>query len=263
MQRTTYKINKMDCASEEQLIRMKLSNIEQVRQLDFDIRGRKLEVYHTEEATPITDAIASLQLGSSLEGTKAVSSIPKAADEAVQKKLLWRVLLINLALFIVEMLTGFIANSMGLIADSLDMLADAVVYALALFAVGGTALRKGRIARFSGYLQLTLAALGLVEVIRRFMGYGDFPVFSTMIIISFFALAGNAASLYLLQKSKSKESHMQASMIFTSNDVVINIGVILAGVMVFLTNSKFPDLVIGICVFIIVGRGAIKILKLS
>jgi Co/Zn/Cd efflux system component len=56
---------------------------------------------------------------------------------------------------------------------------------------------------------------------------------------------------------------MKASMIFTSNDVIINAGVIIAGVLVLLTQSKFPDLVIGLIVFLIVVRGAIRILKLG
>jgi Co/Zn/Cd efflux system component len=84
-----------------------------------------------------------------------------------------------------------------------------------------------------------------------------------MIIISLLALCGNAISLYLLQKSKSKEAHMQASMIFTSNDVIANIGVIAAGVVVFLTQSIYPDLIIGLIVFVLVARGAFRILKLS
>ena len=56
---------------------------------------------------------------------------------------------------------------------------------------------------------------------------------------------------------------MQASMIFTSNDVIVNIGVIVAGILVYFTNSKIPDLVIGVFVFVIVGKGAFRILKLS
>jgi Co/Zn/Cd efflux system component len=84
-----------------------------------------------------------------------------------------------------------------------------------------------------------------------------------MIIISLLALIGNGLCLYLLQKSKSKEAHMQASMIFTSNDVIVNLGVIVAGGLVYLTNSKYPDLIVGTIVFIIVGQGAFKILKLS
>ena len=56
---------------------------------------------------------------------------------------------------------------------------------------------------------------------------------------------------------------MKASMIFTANDVIINIGVIIAGVLVYFMQSKYPDLIIGSIVFLIVVRGAIRILKLS
>jgi Co/Zn/Cd efflux system component len=84
-----------------------------------------------------------------------------------------------------------------------------------------------------------------------------------MIIISLLALAGNAICLYLLQKSKSREAHMQASMIFTSTDVIVNLGVIVAGVIVYLTASKLPDLTVGTIVFTLVGRGAYRILQLS
>ena len=56
---------------------------------------------------------------------------------------------------------------------------------------------------------------------------------------------------------------MEASTIFTSNDVVINLGVITAGVLVYLLDSNRPDLVIGIIVFVVVLRGAVKILRLG
>lgn len=253
----------MDCPSEEQLIRMKLANIEEIKQLNFVIAERKLEVMHTGSEEPITAAIDSLNLSSSKISSEDSEEIIIASDDAEQTKLLRQVLAINFFFFLLEAITGFIANSMGLVADSLDMLADSLVYALALFVVGSTVLRKKKIAKISGYFQLLLAVLGLIEVIRRFLGFGEVPGFQIMIIISLLALTGNAISLYLLQRSKSEDAHMKASMIFTSNDVIINIGVILAGVLVYFTNSKIPDLVVGICVFIIVGRGAFKILKLS
>jgi len=82
-------------------------------------------------------------------------------------------------------------------------------------------------------------------------------------VISIFALIGNAICLYLLKKSKNREAHIQASMIFTSNDVLINIGVILAGILVLFTNSKLPDLIVGALIFGLVTKGAIKILKLK
>ena len=126
-----------------------------------------------------------------------------------------------------------ISKSMGLIADSLDMLADSFVYGISLFAVGGSLIKKKQIAKLAGYFQIILAVFGFVEVLRRFLGEDKLPNFSTMIIVSIFVLLANVICLYLLQKSKSKEEiHMKASLIFTSNDVIINLGVVLAGVLV-------------------------------
>ena len=85
---------------------------------------------------------------------------------------------------------------------------------------GGALTRKMKIARIGGYFQLLLALAGFIEVIRRFSGFGEVPAFHVMIAVSMLALAGNSICLYLLQKSKNTEAHMQASAIFTSNDGV-------------------------------------------
>jgi len=263
MRKTTFTISKMDCPSEEQLIRLKLQGFRNITSMRFDIPNRKLEIYHRDNYDPIFTALDSLQLGTSLVETNTANGFALTDETAKERKLLWQVLVVNFFFFVLEMLTGFLSNSMGLVADSLDMLADSLVYGLALFAVGGGIARKKKVAKASGYFQLILAVFGFSEVIRRLLGYGEVPVFQTMIIISILALLGNAVSLYLLQKSKSEEAHMQASRIFTSNDVIINIGVIIAGVLVFVTNSKLPDLIIGSIVFTIVGRGAYRILQIS
>jgi Co/Zn/Cd efflux system component len=152
---------------------------------------------------------------------------------------------------------------MGLVADSLDMLADAFVYGISLLAVGGTLLMKKNAAKIAGILQFILAVLGFTEVIRRFFIPEILPEFRIMIIISAFAMIGNSACLFLLQRSKSSEAHIQASKIFTANDVLINFGVITAGILVLILNSRIPDLVIGTIVFLIVFKAAIKIYKLG
>lgn len=264
MKKTVFNITKMDCSSEEQLIRMKLESLTSIQQLDFDIPNRSLTVFHSGDANAINEALQELNLNTSLVGTSESepAELP-VQDHSAERKLLWYVLFINFGLFAVEIVAGFIADSMGLVADSLDMLADSLVYGLSLYAVGKLATTKKRIAGISGYLQIFLAVFGLVETIRRFIGFEEVPEFQVMIIISLFALIGNWLSLYLLQRSKSDEAHMQASMIFTSNDILVNIGVIVAGVLVFFTNSKIPDLAVGAIVFLIVARGAFRILKLA
>ena len=253
----------MDCPSEENLIRMKLDSISSIANLDFDIPNRKLTVYHTGDLDLIERSVLELKLGGKKISTE-LSDQTEFNEKADQRKLLWSVLAINFVFFLIEMTTGLISRSMGLVADSLDMLADSFVYGISLFAVGGTLTRKKRIAKLAGYFQITLAIIGFVEVLRRFFGAEQLPDFSTMIVVSIFALVANGICLYILQKSKSKEeAHMKASMIFTSNDVIINFGVIVAGVLVNWLNSSKPDLIIGTIVFILVIQGAFRILKLS
>ena len=275
MNKTTFKISKMDCPSEENLIRMKLDGNSDIEYLEFDISNRQLTVFHHGNVENIQHAIHDLNLGDTLLSTETidpsnsndnieVKTNANHEKDAEQRKLLWIVLVINFAFFIIEMSTGLISRSMGLVADSLDMLADSFVYGISLFAVGGTVVKKKRIARIAGYFQITLAILGFLEVIRRFFGNEQLPDFSTMIVISILALIANSICLYILQKSKSKEeAHMKASMIFTSNDVIINLGVIVAGVLVNWLNSSTPDLIIGSIVFALVIQGAFRILKLS
>ena len=253
----------MDCPSEENLIRMKLDGISSIANLDFDIPNRKLTVFYNGEIDEIEKSVFELNLGGKKISTEQTDKT-EFSENSNQKKLLWTVLGTNFTFFLIEMTTGIISKSMGLVADSLDMLADSFVYGISLFAVGGTLTRKKQIAKLAGYFQITLAIIGFIEVLRRFFGDEKLPDFWTMIIISIFALIANGICLYILQRSKSKEEvHMKASMIFTSNDVIINLGIIVAGLLVNWLNSSKPDLIIGTIVFVLVIQGAFRILKLS
>jgi Co/Zn/Cd efflux system component len=214
MQKTIFEINKMDCPSEENLIRMKLDGISSIVNLDFDIPNRKLTVFHSGQINQIEKSVIELNLGGKKISTEHTEQT-EFNENTDQKKLLWTVLGINFAFFLIEMTTGIISKSIGLIADSLDMLADSFVYGISLFAVGGTLIKKKRIAEIAGYFQITLAVIGFVEVLRRFFGEEKLPDFSTMIMVSIFALIANGICLYILQKSKRKEeAYMKASMIF-------------------------------------------------
>jgi len=263
MYQTLFKIDKMDCPSEENLIRMKFEELTQIKYLEFDLNHRELTVFHKLGIEEIEECLKQLNLGHKKLYTKK-SNRQSFDQNTDQRKVLWSVLIINLVFFILEMGYGLVSKSMGLVADSLDMLADSFVYAISLIAVGKSLAHKKTVAKIAGYFQIILALIGFGEVIRRTIYSVEFPNYLTMIIISVLALVGNALCLYLLQKSKDKdEAHIKASLIFTSNDVVINLGVIVAGLMVYWLNSNMPDLIIGAIVFFIVSKGAIRILSLS
>ncbi len=264
MNLSTFYIEKMDCPCEENLIRMALAEMDnEVVHLNFDLNKRQLQVTHTGEVTPIAERLSQLNLGSVLKTTETTAGTAIQDTDEAQRRLLRRVLMVNALFFILEMTTGLIGRSMGLVADSLDMLADALVYGMSLLAVGAVVSKKKKVAFWSGWIQMLLAVTGLIEVLRRCFMPEIQPDSTLMIVMSALALIANAYCLWLLTRHQSSDAHIRASVIFSANDVIINLGVILTGVAVWLLESRIPDLLIGTAVFIIVARGALRILKLA
>ena len=260
-----FAVPKMDCPSEENLIRMALDDLEGVARLSFDLEGRRLIVLHSGRAEAILRRLEPLHLGATLlesnESAGEGASTGRAADDAAEGRTLKLLLGINAAMFVLEMVLGLIAQSTGLIADSLDMFADAAVYGLALYAVGRAAAMKIRAAHLAGWLQLLLALGALAEVARRFVS-GSEPDSLLMGAVGLLALAANVACLVIVAPRREMGAHMKASYIFSANDVIANLGVIAAGILVALTESRYPDLVIGAVIGAVVLNGARRILKL-
>lgn len=182
------------------------------------------------------------------------------ATDASQGKILKTLLILNGAMFVAELVVGFVADSTGVLADSLDMLADALVYALGLYAIGRHAAVKRRAAFFSGVFQITLALGIAAEIVRRAVTGSD-PASLPMFLVSIMALIVNIRCLALISREKEGEVHMRASYIFSKNDVIANSGVILSSIIIYLTGSRWPDLVIGSVITAVVLRGGIEILK--
>ncbi len=177
-----------------------------------------------------------------------------------ERKTLLVVLGINAFMFVFELALGLLAQSTGLIADSLDMLADASVYTISLYAVGRSEAIKNKSAKFSGFAQIFLALLVLADALRRFF-LGSEPVSALMMGVGVIALVANAICLSLIAKHRDSGVHMRASLILSKNDVIANIGVIVAGALVLALGSRYPDLVIGSVIAIVVLRGGVQILR--
>lgn len=266
---STFEVTKMDCPSEESMVRMALGNCKSLKAMEFDIPGRMLKVYHENDADEINQKLINLNLGAKLLGTNEIDSealieimdSAKSEDGKEFKMLIW-LLIINAVMFVIEFIVGIVAESTGLIADSLDMFADAAVYLTAIYAVGKSDKLKLKAAHLSGWLQVLLGTGALFEVIRRFI-YGSDPVSTLMIVMGLVALVANVTCLMLIAKKKDSGAHMKASWIFSANDVIANTGVILAGILVMLTGSAIPDLLIGLIIVAFVLNGARRILQIK
>lgn len=181
-------------------------------------------------------------------------------NDRAQSRILKILLAINALMFVVELLLGIYSESTGLIADSLDMLADATVYAIGLYAVGRAALVKINAARLSGIFQILLGLLVVADVVRRYI-YGSEPLSVYIVSVGLLALIANVICLTLIAKHKSGGIHMRASWIFSKNDVIANLGVIIAGILVYALDSRLPDLLIGMIISAIVIRGGVLIIR--
>lgn len=182
------------------------------------------------------------------------------AESREERRTLRILLAVNATMFVLEAGAGLLARSAALLADSLDMFADAAVYGVSLWAVGRAAARKVSAARLSGILQVGLALLVLAETLRRTLA-GSEPRSTLMMAVGLVALAANALCLALLWKHRQGEVHMRASFIFSANDVVANLAVVLAGLLVGLTGSPLPDLLTGLGIGALVLSGGARILS--
>jgi cation diffusion facilitator family transporter len=185
--------------------------------------------------------------------------LEKLARQAEQRRVLVIVLIINLGMFFVEFGAGLVAGSAALMADATDMLADAFVFGLSLYAVARSDRWKAGVAVFKGALILVLGIGILVNVAVKIQS-GVPPSSSMMLIFGGAALAANLVSVVLLWRFRAQDVNMASTFECSRNDVISNIGVLIAAGLVAATKSPWPDIVIGLAMAAIVLRSAVRVL---
>src|SRR3989344_3288013 len=184
------------------------------------------------------------------------------ANGKTLKKVLFLVLFINLGMFFVEVVSGLIAHSNALLADSLDMLGDAFVYgiSIAVLSKHPSVRAKGSLVKGAVMLVLGLFVVGenVFKIINPVV-----PLAETITVIGLLALLANAVSFMLLLKHKAKDLNVRSAWICSRNDVVANIGVIIAGLLVAKFNSMWPDVTVGLIIACIVIQSSLRIIKES
>lgn len=182
------------------------------------------------------------------------------ASDSQQRRLLWLVLGLNAAMFVVEFTAGWLADSSGLLADSLDMLADAAVYCVSLYAVGRALQHKARAAMLNGGLQLALGILVLLDIGKR-IWLGSEPQVGLMYWIASLALIVNILCFGLLFQFRAGDINLRASWICSRNDMLANVGVLVAAMVVSQVQKPWPDWLIGGLIAAIIIRSAWRIVS--
>jgi Co/Zn/Cd efflux system component len=161
------------------------------------------------------------------------------------KRALLAVIAINATMFVVEMWAGLTSGSQALKADALDFAGDTATYTLSLLVIGAS-IRTRAITSLIKSASLAAIALAiLITTLLRFME-GGAPEAQTMSLIALLALAANVASVFILLKWRDGDSNVRSVWLCSRNDAIGNVAVILAGILVAVTASPLPDLIVAL-----------------
>ena len=161
------------------------------------------------------------------------------------KRVLWAVIIINAAMFLVEISAGKMAGSQALQADALDFLGDAFTYGLSLAVIGMSLKVRSSAALFKGLSLLLMGLWVFGSTAYQFFILGV-PKAEIMGVIGFFALAANMASVLLLMRFKDGDANVRSVWLCSRNDAIGNVAVMVASAAVWLTTTAWPDLIVAI-----------------
>ncbi len=159
------------------------------------------------------------------------------------KRVLWIVIFINAAMFIVEMSAGKLAGSQALQADALDFLGDALTYGLSLAVIGMSLKVRSTAALLKGMSLLLMGLWVFGSTVYQILILGV-PRAEIMGLIGLLALAANLASVLLLMRYKDGDANVRSVWLCSRNDAIGNVAVMIASFAVFLTASAWPDLIV-------------------
>jgi Co/Zn/Cd efflux system component len=159
------------------------------------------------------------------------------------KRVLWIVIAINTAMFVVEIAAGHIAGSQALQADALDFLGDTLTYGLSLAVIGRSVQTRSYAALFKG-LSLTVMGLWVFGSTLYHVLVLGVPRAEIMGVIGFMALAANVASVLLLLRYKDGDANVRSVWLCSRNDAIGNVAVMGAALAVWGTTSAWPDLLV-------------------
>jgi len=159
------------------------------------------------------------------------------------RRVLWGVVLLNLGMFVVEIIGGVAGQSMALKADALDFLGDAFTYALSLAVIGRAARVRARAALVKGasLAVLGLGVLGMTMYRILVLGQPDAMVMGG---IGTLAFAVNVLSALLLLRYREGDANVRSVWLCSRNDAIGNAAVVLAGLGVFASGTPWPDLAV-------------------
>jgi Co/Zn/Cd efflux system component len=168
---------------------------------------------------------------------------PTAAANPRYRRVLWWALIVNAAMFAIEIAAGVQSGSVSLLADAIDFLGDAANYAVSLLVLGMALAWRARAAMLKGASMLLFGLFVAGRAVWAF-AYGTPPEAITMGLVGLLALAANVGVAVALYAWREGDANMRSVWLCTRNDALGNLAVMAAALGVFGTGSAWPDLAV-------------------
>ena len=191
--------------------------------------------------------------------TSLEKELTKVQDD--KRNILVWVLVINGIMFFIEGIYGWFAQSSALMADALDMLGDAGIFCFSLYVIRLDSIWQSRAGYIKGVIMALFSISVLAGALYRTFNPVVIPEAETMGIVGFLALAANLFCAILLLGFRDSDINMRSAWLCSRNDVLANLGVLLAAGGVAWTHSPWPDLVVGISISALILKSAIEVLR--
>jgi cation diffusion facilitator family transporter len=192
-------------------------------------------------------------------GCEAVTSTFDGSS-AAYRRILWVIVAMNAAIFVVEIVAGQLAGSVALQADALDFLGDTATYAITLLVIGKALQVRASAALFKG---VTLAVMGLyvlaTAVWRTFVQGA--PEAVTMGAVGLAALAVNLTAALLLLRFRDGDANVRSVWQCSRNDALGNLAVLAAAGVVAMTGTKWADIAVAGVMALLFTNSALKIIR--
>jgi Co/Zn/Cd efflux system component len=176
------------------------------------------------------------------------------------RRALWIALVLNLAMFVVELAAGLQADSVSLLADAVDFAGDAANYALSLAVLGMATVWRSRAALVKG---LSMTAYGLFVIAKAawVLRSGTVPEPLTMGLVGALALVVNTGVAVLLYTFRTGDANMRSVWLCSRNDALSNLAVMLAALGVFGTGSAWPDLAVAAVMAVLALGAGVSVIR--
>ncbi|MBX3608875.1 MAG: cation transporter [Hydrogenophaga sp.] len=159
------------------------------------------------------------------------------------RRVLWAALVINAALFLVEIVAGVRSGSLSLLADAIDFAGDAVNYGVSLAVLASALAWRARAALLKSASMMAFGAYILGSALWS-LWRGDVPEPLTMGLVGVLALVANVSVAVMLYAFREGDANMRSVWLCSRNDAIGNVAVMLAALGVFGTGSAWPDLLV-------------------